>query len=75
MAKTPESSYAEFEARQARIAEEISRVGIKKVKGIVVVPTSLGAPIDADAIRVSEASKAIKRTTKRRRVRRRTASG
>lgn len=51
MAKSPETSYAEFSARQARIADAISEVGIRKVRGIVVVPTSLGAPVEIPDLR------------------------
>jgi hypothetical protein len=45
MSDSPETSYAKFQKRQAHIARKIATHGIKNVKGIVVVPTSLGRPI------------------------------
>ena len=44
-----EVSHAKWQMKYARIGEKIAIHGIKNVKGIVVVPTSLGAPITTDA--------------------------
>jgi hypothetical protein len=46
MAKSPEAVEEQFLLRRAKLVKSLSQNGMTGAKGVIVVPTSLGAPIN-----------------------------